>query len=173
MTADRGPLVPSRRNGSPPDDRCIGNLRPAMWQPTCHCPWSGGGGIRAITCVHLFSLIQVGRLVLSDLVPFARVIDIMKLLYLFQAEMPSESSIHASTGSNPTGLRRDWVQTAGKPPSCIVPLHCEQFRSIGFTPTRDRVGNSCLVGCSTCNPGRPGHPCGDLKINGKAGEATR
>lgn len=64
-----------------------------MWQPTCHCPWSGGGGIRAITCVHLFSLTQVGRLVLSDLVPFTRVIDIMKLLYLFQAEMPSESSI--------------------------------------------------------------------------------
>lgn len=65
-----------------------------MWQPTCHCPWSGGGGgIRAITCVHLFSLTQVGRLVLSDLVPFTRVIDIMKLLYLFEAEMPSESSI--------------------------------------------------------------------------------
>lgn len=65
-----------------------------MWQPTCHCPWSGGGGgIRAITCVHLFPLTQVARLVLSDLVPFTRVIDIMKLLYLFEAEMPSESSI--------------------------------------------------------------------------------
>lgn len=71
-----------------------GILRPAMWQPTCHYPWSGGGGgIRAITCVRLFSLTQVGRLVLSDLVPFTRVINIMKLLYLFEAEMPSESSI--------------------------------------------------------------------------------
>lgn len=40
-----------------------------------------------------FPLTQVGRLVLSDLVPFTRVIDIMKLLYLFEAEMPSESSI--------------------------------------------------------------------------------
>lgn len=67
-----------------------------MWQPTCHCLWSGGGGgIRAITCVHLFSLTQVARLVLSDLVPFTRVIDIMKLLYLFEAEMPSESSIQS------------------------------------------------------------------------------
>lgn len=46
----------------------------------------------SLVCI-FSSLTQVGRLVLSDLVPFTRVIDIMKLLYLFEAEMPLESSI--------------------------------------------------------------------------------
>jgi hypothetical protein len=63
----------------------LGMLRPAVWSPTYHRSWSG---VKEYG-VHLFSLTQFGRLVLSGLGPFTQVIDIMQFLYLIQAEVRS------------------------------------------------------------------------------------
>lgn len=91
MTADRRPLVPSR--WLPPDDRRISCGLPCGSPPVTALKWGVKEEYGLSPQCAFSSLTQVWRLVLSDLVPFTQVIDIINLQYLFQAEMPSESSI--------------------------------------------------------------------------------